>query len=381
MQFELEITKFVPPGDGLGYYDGRAVFVPATAPGDTVRVFSLKESKTTISAALQEVLIPSPLRCDPPCPHYHTCGGCSLMHLSYEQQLEIKAQMLAETLRRNGIQISADIVPSPEVYHFRYKTRIRCVDGRLGFSERKSNRIVEIPECRILSPAIKTTLKQLEALGRSNAEYQLLESWKSGDIGVSILEGRQLVPLPGHQQSVQEDYGFGPLTLHSHGFAQSNPFITSAIIRDLLEHVGKASQICDLFCGCGTFSLPLAASDNHLNGYDISPLSIQTATENAENLSLNSVVFNTIDLNRLKKLPPADTIIADPPRKGLGKKLCGMIRKSKAERMLYVSCNPASLARDLRELTGSDGFQIVDLKGYDMYCHATHLEALAVLQR
>ncbi len=381
MQFELEIIKFVPPGDGFGYHNGKAVFVPATAPGDTVRVFSMKESKRTISAALQEILIPSPDRCDHPCPHFENCGGCSLMHLSYDQQLDLKRQMLMETLGSQEIQCSVDIVPSPEIYQFRYKTRVRCVDGRLGFSERKSNRIVEIPGCRILSPAMSATLKQLGALGRSQAEFHLLESSKTGKVAVSILDGKQLAALPGFDQSIEEDYGFGPLTLHSHGFAQSNPFITTEIIRRLLHFAEGSSRICELFCGCGTFSLPLLRSGAQLSGYDISLLSIQTATENTAQQALTGADFNTADLNRLKKLPQADTIVVDPPRKGMGKQLCRLINKSKAEKLLYVSCNPASLARDLKELTGGGGFTIVELRGYDMYCHATHLELLVVLQR
>ncbi len=152
MQFELEIEKYVPPGDGLGFYKEKAVFVPATAPGDIVRVYSLKEGKKSITAALQEVLTPSPDRCDPPCPHFHTCGGCSLMHLPYETQLELKRQMLVEVLENHGIQQIPEIVPSPHITGFRYKTRVRCVEGRLGFSERNSNRVVEVPECRIQAP-------------------------------------------------------------------------------------------------------------------------------------------------------------------------------------------------------------------------------------
>jgi 23S rRNA (uracil1939-C5)-methyltransferase len=381
LQFDLDIIKVVPPGDGCGYYDGKAVFVPATSPGDRVRVFSLRENRNTISAALQEVLTPSPDRIDPPCPHYSKCGGCSLMHLDYKQQLELKHRMLTEVLVNQGIQWDPQIVPSSETNRFRHKTRVRCVDGQLGFSERQSNRIVEIPECRILTEGILSTLKRLGQLGRSNAEYQLLQSCKTGEVGVSILEGQQLVPLPGFEQSIEEDYGFGPLVLHSHGFAQSNPFITTSIIKDLQHHAVDSRSICELFCGCGTFSLALAATTPQLIGYDISPLSIQTAQETLQRQNLGHVEFAAINLNKLKELPASDLIVADPPRKGLGKHLCRLINGSKARKLLYVSCNPDSLARDIRELTGQGGFELVEMKGYDMYCHATHLEAMAVLVR
>ncbi|MFH2131402.1 MAG: methyltransferase domain-containing protein [bacterium] len=381
MQFELEIIKFVPPGDGFGIYQGKAVFVPATVPGDTVRVFSLKENKRAISATLQEILIPSPERCDPPCPHYQNCGGCSLMHLTYERQLDLKKQMLIEVLGSNGIEWTPAIVPSPEIFNYRYKIRVRCEDGRLGFSERKSNRIVEIPGCKIVTPVMAETLKQLVSLGRANTEFHLLQSLKTGAVAVSVMEGKELVPLPGFEPSVEEDYGAGPLILHSHGFAQANPFITTAIIRDLQAAARDSDRVCELFCGCGTFSIALAGSVSRLWGYDISPLSIRTAKENFQRQQLDHGDFSAGDLNRLRKLPPADTVVVDPPRKGLGNHVCQLINRSTAGKLIYVSCNPDSLARDIRELTGRGGFTLDDLTGYDMYCHATHLELLAVLSR
>jgi 23S rRNA (uracil1939-C5)-methyltransferase len=381
LQFELEITKSVPPGDGFGIHNGKGVIVPATTPGDVVRVYSLKESKKIISAALQEVLIPSPDRCDPPCPHFHLCGGCSLMHLSYQQQLDLKKRMLIDILKSNGVDWTPLVRPSPATFNFRYKTRVRCVDGRLGFSERYSNRIVEIPDCKILSREISSTLLQIGSLGRANTEFHLLQSQKTGTVAVSVLEGKKLIPLPGFEPSVEEDYGFGSLTLHSHGFVQSNPFITTEIIEDLQNVSRDSERVCELFCGCGTFSLVLAGSASRLYGYDVSPLAIQTAKTNFLRSNLSNGEFFAGDLNRLKKLPLVNTIVADPPRKGLGKHVCRLINRSKAEKLIYVSCNPTSLARDIRELTGQGGFRLDELKGYDMYCHATHLELLAVLKR
>ncbi len=381
MQFELEITKSVPPGDGFGTHNGKAVIVPATTPGDVVRVYSLKESKKSISAALQEVLIPSPDRCEPACPHFHLCGGCSLMHLNYRQQLDLKKRMLIEVLNINGVNWTPLVIPSPEIFNFRYKTRVRCVDGRLGFSERFSNRIVEIPHCKILSRGISATLPRLGSLGRANTEFHLLQSKDTGEVAVSVLEGKDLIPLPGFEPSVEEDYGFGSLTLHSHGFAQSNPFITKKIIQDLQNAARGSEEVCELFCGCGTFSLILARLATKLYGYDVSPLAIQTAKANFMRSNLSNGEFFAGDLNRLKKLPLVDTIVADPPRKGLGNQVCQLINRSKAEKFLYVSCNPASMAVDIRVLTGQGGFRLDDLNGYDMYCHATHLELLAFLKR
>ena len=371
----------MPPGDGFGIHNGKVVIVPASAPGDLVRVYSLKESKKSISAALQEILTPSPDRCDPPCPHYQNCGGCSLMHLSYEQQLDLKREMLKEVLERNGIEQTPGIKASPEPFNFRHKTRVRCVDGRLGFSERNSNRIVEIPECKILTRNISTTLHKIGSLGRINTEFHLLQSSKTGEVAVSVLEGKKLVPLPGFEPSVEEDYGFGSLTLHSHGFAQSNPFVTIEMIHDLQTAAKGTERVCELFCGCGTFSLVLSTLASRLYGYDVSLPAIQTAKMNLQQLHFTNADFFAADLNRLKKLPIVDTVVVDPPRKGLGNQICRLLNRSGATRILYVSCNPVSLASDIRKLTDLGGFKLDSLQGYDMYCHTTHLELMAVLSR
>lgn len=381
MEFELDIVKYVPPGDGLGYHNGKTVFVPATTPGDRVRVFSVKENKRSVTAALQEVIVPAAERCDPPCPHYDQCGGCSLMHLDYERQLSLKEQMASEIIRSHGLDQSVPVDPSPERFQFRYKTRIRCVEGQLGFSGRRSHHIVETPGCLILPEAILNTLAPLANLGRATAEYHILASLDSGSVTVAVQEGNRIVPLPGFPLSVREDYGFGQLTLPSDGFAQSNPFVTTNIISDLLQRITDNGSVSELFCGCGTFSLPLAATGHPLQGVDLNPSAIDAATKNAAELGLTDAGFRVADINRLKRLPAAGTILVDPPRKGLGKDLCRLITKSKSKQLLYVSCNPASLARDMKLLTIDGGFSIDDIKGYDMYCHSTHLELLAVLSR
>lgn len=381
MPFELEIVKHVPPGDGLGYYQDKAVFVPATSVGDRVLVEPVKEKKRFIIGALQEVIIPAKERIDAACPHYKTCGGCSLMHLPMEQQLLLKKEMLQELLVSNQINATAEIIPSPEPFRFRYRTQLLCQDGKVGFSGRNTNQIIEVSQCPILAEGIENNLSHLRNLGRVNCHFELLASASDKSLAVSVKQKGSSEHLPGFARDVVEDYGYGPIKLVSSGFAQSNPYVTSIIIKDLLEHVAPGDEICELYCGSGTLSIPLAKKGSALWGYDFDETAIALAEENSTLNQLDNTSFKRLNLEKSDKIVKKSCFVVDPPRKGMSLKIMNLIGRSSAEKLLYVSCNPATFVRDAKSLIHEHGFKLNLLKGYDMYCHSTHLELLAVLQR
>lgn len=371
----------MPPGDGLGYYNGKAVFVPATAVGDIVKVDVIKEKKRLIIASLAEIESPSPDRTQPSCPHYESCGGCSLMHFSYEYQLALKKQMLQEVLKNNRLALNPKIIPSPREDRFRFRAQLKCQGGIVGFSERRGNRVVEVSNCQTLSQEILEQLDPLKRLGYSQAEFLLLASTIDGQVSASIQQTGPASPLPGFPNTIEEDYGFGTICLSSSGFAQSNPFITRLITKELVENCKNTGAICELYCGSGTFSIPMARQTDTFYGFDFSATAIEMAKNNAQKNGFNHAKFKCVNLDKDISIPPVETIMADPPRKGLSKKVLNAIGRSKAQNLLYVSCNPSTLARDINKLRDSSGFTPVSLTAYDMYCHATHLEAFAVLRR
>lgn len=381
MSFQVEICKYVPPGDGLGYYNGKAVFVSAVATGDVVKVDPVKEKKRFIIASPIEIVSPSPDRIPAECPHYQFCGGCSLMHLPYQKQVELKQQMLRETFEQSEILVNPTVVPAPQQKEFRFRSQIRCHDSIVGFSKRNSNQVFDLTDCLVVSPGIQHHIGQIKQLGRSQCEFHFLESLSEGTVALTITENSRKHSVPGFPPSVNEDYGYGSVTLHSSGFAQSNPFVTRMIIDALLVESRDAKEIYELYCGCGTFSIPLAGQVERLVGFDINRESIETAEKNAARNRLENTLFQTMNLEKKRVPIKADTIVVDPPRKGLTQTALHRIGQSRAERLLYVSCHPATLARDASSLVNEYGFEMTDLKGYDMYCHSTHLEALAIFRR
>ncbi len=381
MQFEIEIEKYVPPGDGLGYFNGKAVFIPATAVGDVVKATVIKEKKRFIIAGLNQVIKAADNRVEACCPHYDQCGGCSLMHLSMDDQVELKIRMLKEVFNDHQMQVEPDFVPSPSPFHFRHRTQLKCSQGIVGFSAKSSNDIVEITNCKILSHGILDQLESIKQLGRMNCDFHFLESSINGKLALSVADRKHPEPLPGFDTSIMENYGFGDLQLHSGGFAQSNPFVTRLIIDDFMKQIAPGSQVCELYSGCGTFSIPLAQKVNFLVGFEINKKSVETARDNAVLNDLHNTEFSIFNLEKPVKLPGTDTIIADPPRKGLSGNIIKALDRSKATQLCYISCNPATLARDARILTKECHFNLKALTAYDMYCHSTHLECLAVFER
>ena len=380
-RFELKITKLVPPGDGFGIHGDKAVFVPAATIGDVVKVSVVKETKEVIFATLEEVTQAGPDRIEVDCPHYMQCGGCSLMHLSYPKQLDLKKQMLVETFASHQFQIDPVMVASPQVQGFRHRTQLKIQDGVIGFSRRMGNQIVHPAECRILATGLMDALPNISQLQMTDGDCHLLESMAEGTVAGNLELGAEPIPLPGYPESITEDYGFGKIMLPVTAFAQSNPYITSLIIKELLEHCQDSRQVVELYCGCGTFSITVGAQVESLIGFDNGELAIQTARENAQRNHLQKVRFKVANIDRLGKLPKGDTVIVDPPRKGMGRKVVKLIGKSKASKLLYVSCNPSTQARDIAWLHKDHGFSLTQIAGYDMYCHSTHLETVAILER
>ncbi|MBU2512345.1 class I SAM-dependent RNA methyltransferase [bacterium] len=381
MQFEIEIEKYVPPGDGLGYYQGKTVFVPATAVGDIVRVTSIKEKKQFIIAGLDQVIKASEQRIEAPCPHYDRCGGCSLMHLSMEDQVELKIHMLREILDDHHLLVEPGFVPCPSSFHFRYRTQLKCSRGIVGFSAKNSNEVVEITSCKILSHGILDQIDVVKRLGRMNCDFYFLESSSNGQLALTVADGNNPEPLPGFSSSLVENYGFGEMQLHSDGFAQSNPFVTKLVIDDFLKQITPDSQVCELYAGCGTFSLPIAQKAKKLVGFEINKKAVKTAEGNSTLNNLDNTKFICANLEKPITLPRVDTIVTDPPRKGLNRSLIKAMDQSEAAQIFYISCNPATLARDASILTKEYHFSLKSLTAYDMYCHSTHQECLAVFVR
>ena len=382
----LIIEKYAPPGNGLGFYQDKAVFVPQTVVGDEVLITVEKEKKRYIIGRLEKIVNPGLRRRQLPCSHYAECGGCDLLQLSYGDQLELKNEMLLQVLAGVGISAAVQVIAAPSEFFYRHRALFRCdlKSGKFGFLRRRSHKVTVVPDCMVLAPAMKTLLERLSVLPKlaknMSACYGLASA--AGELAAAGGNGRNFREISGIPETVTENYGFGKLELAASGFAQANPSVTKLIISDLLQHCNDAGEVAELYGGSGTFSLPLATVARNLTVYESDPAAAARGRRNAVRNSLENVrvVSGRVEKKELPK--DLDTLVVDPPRSGLQPVIIGKMVKSRAAQLIYISCNPATLARDLARLKAfENGFILESLSAYDMYAGTTHLEVMAVLKR
>ncbi|HAR94649.1 MAG TPA: 23S rRNA (uracil(1939)-C(5))-methyltransferase RlmD [Deltaproteobacteria bacterium] len=439
----VEISDFAMPRDlGVGRWEGRVIFVPGAVPGDRVRAELGRGGKAFIYGRMVGLESASPWRREPPCPHFGSCGGCSLLHFDYVQQLELKRRHLVETFRRvGGFKVDPTVVspstPSVDRFFYRGKIELAC-RGRagnavLGLRKRVSpfepyhGEVTPIDSCAIFSrrlgeilPALREYMARFdvpafdEKLGRGFLkEITVRESKSTGDMMLVFDTGRG--ELPGAQsliQSVQRAepsvksicrlYNGRTETLRGQGwieetvgelsfqisptvFFQPNPKTAHLLYEKVIEFARsfEAKGVMGLYCGMGTLEMTLSRSIEWVEGYDAEPENIRNARRNCEINGIRNCRFHAkrveeIDLQRVGR--PFDLAVVDPPRTGMSKLALKSLVDLSVPAIAYVSCDPATLARDLNGLMAG-GYRLIQVMPFDFFPHTSHLETLVFLQK
>ncbi len=373
----LTIEKPVLGGYGLSYHDGYAIFVEKALPGERVIADCYLRKKDYAFARISEIEQPSPLRIEPECPVYHLCGGCSYLHASYDSELEMKQDITADTLARTG-GLDRSEIPRPGIirgdrFHYRSHGRIRLFDGRPGFYERDTNRHVPITGgCLILSENINGYMREHPFTKRDRSEELVIaEDW----------EGRVFSSETGKEIIEKEGDFFYRRSIGS--FFQANRFLRWSMAQRVLHYgePGSGCEILDCYCGIGFLSLPLSRYGKRIIGMELGRGMVEYARSNArENRCENAkfIAGDVRDLN-LGRFSP-DLIVLDPPRAGLSKKARRTILEMEPKRIVYVSCNPATFARDVR-VFNSEGYVLRRYDLVDMFPGTSHIEVVSLLTK
>jgi 23S rRNA (uracil1939-C5)-methyltransferase len=390
ISFELTIEKLVAGGEGLGFRDGKAVFVPGVLPGERVSVETV-ESRTDFSRALlRGVLSASPLRHRPPCPLAGVCGGCDWLHIDYTGQLEQKKAIVLEALRRvGGIRLDGlEIEPGSELG---YRSRIRIhVDehGKLGFMRAGSNRVVPVDSCPVATPEANRAFSLPPPAGSDR--YTVF-----GCSGGYACEGAQ-----GNEELSIDVCGL-PIAFSVRCFFQGNLGVLEKLVPCVVRSacggsgsMGGAAEggpaagggsaprglAADLYCGVGVFAAHLQSFFSGVTAVDNSRPSVSYAKINVPRgrNKFFAVSMETWTASK-EALGPFEAIVVDPPRAGLSRKVRAYLAGKKPRSLVYVSCNPVTLARDLSSLLGA-GFELADMRLFDFYPQTSHVEAVAVLR-
>ena len=379
-RFIVKIQSIAFGGSGVGRSEGLVVFVPFTAPEDVVEIEIVERKKKFARGRLIRIIEPSRRRTLPLCRHYGVCGGCSYQHIDYECQLEVKQQQVKEVFSRIGAirdpEVSK-IIPSPLSYGYRGKARLhkaKTDEGiRLGFMDISGGRLVDIERCEIMDETINEQIRETRTKGRDSFDDSDVTLWSgpqnpSEDAIVRTVKGRDfLVP--------------------STGFFQANLHLTGRMVEEVCHLIGeeKRNTMIDACCGSGLFSIFLAPYALRVIGVEINEKSVRYARENAKRQQTENTEFVCGDVeNVLFDMARAneniDLIIFDPPRAGLSGKTIAAVSKLKLKEIVYISCDPATQARDVKKFH-DHGYCLESLRPVDMFSQTEHIEAIALLRR
>lgn len=426
MEHTVDITKVVAGGKGLARLSGgQVVLVPGVLPDETVTIRETRQHKGFALAEVVQIDQASPERVKPPCPHYGHCGGCNLQHASPCAQLLIKHQILTESLQRAQVQLPPVVQPtlaSPLSFAYRLRLRLHLdAQGQMGFHQAESNTVVPIQRCLLATDPINQVISTLSAskwpsrLSGKMSALELIHNPIDDRIVLVLLPIRgikvdstlaaqmsnladEVVVLgapkrPSTTSALFLSQHCSPHELKYHlswdhrCFFQVNSQQNARLIElalDLLPQDLHGLNVLELFCGIGNFSIPLGLRGARLTGIEHNRHSIFWAQENSRSTGLTTAHFVAASVeHQLRALVQEhrrfDCILFDPPRQGLGKP-AALLARLAPQRIVAVSCDPATLARDLRLIT-AEGYQLTQLLSVDMFPQTHHVESIGLLER
>ncbi|HET7089939.1 MAG TPA: class I SAM-dependent RNA methyltransferase [Anaerolineae bacterium] len=379
----LHLDAMTYGGDAIGRAGGKAIFVRGGIAGETVRAQIVEDRGRFARAEAAEIVAPSPHRVSPRCRHFGfgpaSCGGCHWQHVDYPAQLQFKTAVVREQLKRLGRIDSApvrDTIPSPDVWAYRSHAEFSVTpDGRLGFMAARSNRIIPIDECHIVQTPI---LEWLRAQGQAEPGTTRVVVRSEGPAAsVKVWQAhRSLSNLQPPISNLQ--FKGAVFQVSAHSFFQVNASLIETLVDQVVSRVAPrgGETVLDAYCGVGLFARFIAPVAERVIGIESSSSAIADAR-------VNLGQFGGVDLREgpVEAVLPEigehiDAAIVDPPRAGCGPAVIAALIAKHVERLVYVSCDPSTLARDARQLLDG-GYRLVEVQPLDMFPHTYHIECVA----
>ncbi len=344
----LDIQDLAFGGKGVARSEGKVYFVPFTVPGEKVVARVTRQKKNFAEAELVSVEVPSPDRVAAPCPYFERCGGCSYQHIAYERQLAFKSSQVEQTLRRVGRLAQVPMSPAiaaPAPYGYRNRIRVHSAGGIIGFFATDARALIDVEQCALAVPEVNQALARLRRGPVREGDYSLRAP------------------------------GGGPY------FEQTNPGVTALLVESVRAQVRGSGTLVDAYCGAGLFARALADRFAKVVGIEENPAAIESARRQAqphESYIAGEVGAQLGDV--LSQLCAAQTtVLLDPPAEGLAARVCDILLGAAPAELLYVSCNPATLARDLALFASA--YELQSVTPVDMFPQTAEIEVVARLTR
>jgi len=384
LPLEVDIERILPGGVGLAHAEGKTIFVPLAAPGDRLLINIERQQGNIFFASIHEILSPSSVRIEPPCPYFGRCGGCDFQQLNYEAQLSAKVEIVRDCLHR-----IAKLDPLPEISihrspdQWRYRARATWqVDeekGTLGYYERASRRVCDVADCAVLVPQLQKALSEVRATPFQEFPSGLkhLEVATNGDDISLAPEFANFQTRELELRVASEVYRYNAAS-----FFQVNQQLLESLLSYSLQDARGISAI-DLYCGVGLFTLPLARIFEDVVGIEANPVAARFARRNLQHAELGQAqvftgtVGDWLSVNKAKN-KAIDFVLLDPPRAGAESVVIKGVLDLAPAQISYVSCDPATLARDLKKLLHG-GYRLDSIASFDMFPQTHHVETVARL--
>ena len=409
---EVTIERILPGGLGLAHAEGKTVMVALAAPGDRLRVRIDREKGTVCFASIVEIIEPSPHRIEPPCPYFGRCGGCDFQQMTYQAQLDAKVEIIKDCLHRIGKVENFpefQITPAPHEWDYRARAQWQydAVRKRLGYFESGSRRVCDVADCAVLVPELHFVLEDLRAkLAKDELEngaqyFRAIVGDDSALVHAGFsratprIKARGQVPRTSAPPNSANDLEMEQITRtvagESYLLKPESFFHTNVeLLPQLIEAAIGAEQgetAIELYAGLGLFTVPLARKFRHIIAVEYDKDAAALARTNLAHAGLQNVEVERADVgdwlawnSQNQGCKSLDFLLLDPPRTGAESRVIADVVKLQPRRICYVSCDPATLARDLRKLIAG-GYALDSLNAFDMFPQTHHVETLAHLTR
>ena len=410
---DIKIIDILQDGRGVGKKESKVYFIEGATFGETCDIEIIKQKKNFIEARKLKTTSQSPYYTQPPCPYYYECGGCTIMDINYDTQIKLKKNLITKAIKKTcGIEIDDLEIIRSENLSYRNKIRLQVdSEGKLSYNKKSSNDLVSIKDCKLASNHIRNNLDKIqnlvssvvENLGkvmkeisiRSNGSEILLniyskeeeklynylkENYKDLPYNINIINKNKIKTIgEDHLIFKLKDKSF---KVSKDDFYQVNDYQIENLYENARNYLEDNKKLLDLFCGSGISSI--AVNDDNIVGVEINKSAIEDAKENARRNKLENYKFiaknaKYIDQKFIEK-EKIKALTVDPPRAGLDKEIIKTLAKTKIKNIIYISCNPQTLARDIKRFMDR-GYELREIKAVDMFPQTMQVESVVLMSR
>ena len=396
------IEKLDDFGRGIAHINNKVVFIENALPEEVVEIEIINDKKNFSEAKVTKYLKLSKDRIESKCPYFEVCGGCNLLHLSYENTLTFKQSKIKELLKKNKINYNKEIemIKNDNPHYYRNKVSLKIENGHLGYYEESSHKLIEIKECITAKHSINEVIKNYKLLNLENAKLTIRSNYndeilliiesESKEYNIDLAALKEKIKLVGivynnitiyGENFFYERVGGKLFKVSFDSFFQVNECMTNELFNLIKNNIDKDSIVLDLYSGVGTLGIIAASKSKEVYSMEIIKNAVLNGITNAKLNRVNNIKFMLGDVSKtIDKINfDFDTLIVDPPRKGLDKKTKEFILKHTPSKIIYISCDPNTLMRDLKEFESI--YEVCDFKIMDMFSYTYHVESFCVLKK